>query len=290
MRDKSRVYVYRDELEQLRKSNAATCTYYIDGNDSIYVPQLNTKFIDKTACQEWPNIHGEVLMMTPGEIARSELTRFFPDTNFRARKSDFKLLDISPPLYFLGRPYHGPLYYIDLRGAYASIYRWLTLDIAWPRGQGEMPLAGVAARLWNHKTARNSVIGITRSHEIMGVKGPKAFWVHYHNNYFNPHLWHTVQQVLHDIAHVALGYGAIYISTDCYMFPHRTGFYKMADLLQDVYQFETHQFLGDGHIWGWGSYSLPGRTKKLVRETNQKIIKVQGKGDTLKWLKKYISK
>lgn len=283
------IYLLPDALEEVRRVLGREETYYLEGTDSIFVPSLNTRYVDQTRCEEWPDIDGVVRSMTAGEIARTELERAFPNTNLRARKSDFKLLDISQPMYYQGQ-YHGPMYYVDLRGAYASIYRWLTLDVVWPRGMGEMPLAPVAARLWDNKRARNSLVGTTRNHEQLAIKGRKCWYVHFHNRYFNPALWHTVLTVLHDIAGIALKNGAIYVSTDCYIFKKSRPFVHFCDYLHDALQFDLHVYTGDGHIWGWGSYELPGR-KKEHRETFQRIAKVQkGNGETVRWIQRYISK
>lgn len=284
---KKRVLLLPDAFMAMRDTLVANEEYFLDGADSFYCPSHNTRYIDQTACCEWPDVEGEVIMMTAGEVARTELLRAFPETQLRARKSDFKLLDISQPMYFTGAPYHGSLYYLDLVGAYASIYRWLTLDVAWPRGQGELWLAPVARRLWDNKPARNSLVGLTRSHTLIGVKGRKCTAVHFINRFFNPALWHTVLTILHDLASYALGYGAIYISTDCYMFKREREFNKMLSLLNSL-QFDTHRYLGDGHIWGWGSYSVPGR-KKAERHTETKLFNVTGDRRTIEWLRRYIS-
>lgn len=282
-----RVYLLPDAFRVNRQTLIDSETYFIDGSDAIFCPMHNTRYIDQTSCDEWPDLDGEVMLMTPGEVARTELTRAFPEAKFRARKSDFKLLDISQPMYFTGHQYHGPMYYLDLVGAYASIYRWLTLDCCWPRGVGEMWLGPVAARLWYNKPARNSLVGLTRTHNLTGVKGKKSTNVHFINRFFNPALWHTVLQVLHDLASRALRYGCIYISTDCYIFRKERDYRKMADYLASLC-FDTHRYEGDGHIWGWGSYSLPGR-KKQERHTDTRLFNISGDERSSEWLRRYIS-
>lgn len=282
-------YLMPDELEVICQAFQADNTYYILGTDSVFCPQLKTRYVDKTSTEEWPNLDGEVVLMTAGECARTELKRFYPDCNFRARKSDFKLLDIAPPMYFTGKQYHGPLYYYDLVGAYSSIYRWLTLDCCWPRGDGEMPLMRVADRLKGWKKARNSLVGVTRAYTMVGVKGQHQKEVRFHNPFFNAHLWRTIQAVLHDIASVALRRGAFYISTDCAMFPNRKGYQDTCALLEGT-GFELHKGEGEGDIRGWGSYSISGfRGTARTQVTDTPLNNIQADERTLPWFKKLIN-
>lgn len=276
------------ELEKVIRQLVIDKTYYISGSNSIYVPELNTRYINEDTAREWPDIDGEVVLMTPGEAARTELKRLYPDLNNRVRKSEFKLLDISQPMYFKGERYTGELYYYDIVAAYPSIYRWLTADCVWPRGEGQYPLFQIADRLWPWKAARSSLVGISRSHEMLGCKGKTCKWVSYHNPLFNPALWHTVLQILHDIAAYAIGNGAIYISTDCGIFTRERDYRRVVSRLEET--FELHKLQGDGRIDGWGNYSLPGKKTRATNESRTAIFNVQGeKGETYRWLKKIIS-
>lgn len=286
---KKTIYLLRDGLTQQMEHCQREEIYYIEGNDSIFVPAENTRYVDKTACREWPDLDGEMVLMTPGEAARTELKRYYPDVNFRARKSDFKLLDISPPILFSGRQYHGHLWYVDLAGAYASIYRNLTLDCCWPRGYGDLLLKPVAQRLWNWKVARNSVVGVTRGYQMTGVKGRSVKAVNFHNPFFNPALWHTIQRVLHGIAGLAIRNGAIYVSTDCYIFNNARGYSRVVNYLEGL-DFNLHKGDGDGDIRGWGSYSIEGvKGTARLQETNNHIDNIADDKETLKWYEKTVN-
>lgn len=286
---KKTTYLLRDELNQFSDSLQKSETYYVLGTDSIYVPSLNTRFVDKTVCREWPDRDGVMVEMTPGEAARTELKRYYPDANMRARKSDFKLLDITPPMLFSGHQYHGHLWYIDLAGAYASIYRNLTLDCCWPRGSGTMPLRVVADRLWHWKVARNSVVGVTRAHTMTGVKGKYAKEVKFHNPFFNPALWRTIQAVLHGLAALAVRNSAIYVNTDCYIMTNARGYARVVEFLQGL-DFNLHLGDGDGSIRGWSSYSIDG-VKGTTRQqiTDTKINNLVDDRETLQWYQKMVS-
>jgi len=263
--------------------------FHLVSTSSIFVPGWQRKFIDIGQVRLWPDLEGVIQELTPGEAARVELKRFYPDVKMRARKSDFKLLDLSSPRYWRGAPYHGNMYYVDLKGAYAATYRNLTLDCCWPRGMGELGLRDVANRLWGWKTARNSLMGIARSHTMQAVKGRKVWEQKFFNQYFSPHLWHSVQQVLHSLAEFALNLRAIYVNTDCFIFQREKQFFSMCDILEEL-DYETHVLKGEGHIWGWNSYSLPGKRTKKENGVSSRLVYVspqEGK-KTLRWYKHII--
>lgn len=280
------VELYKDELEQKKAELRAAEVYYIFGEHSIFVPKLATTFVDRSSLMQWPDIYGEYQPMTPGQAARMELRRAFPYVRLRARKSDFTLLDIAPPMYFSGQR-QGELWYFDLVSAYWQLYRKLWLDVAWPRGTGIFSLYNVARRLQDWKPARNSIVGISRSHSLTAMKNGKLVMVATYNPYFNPALWHTIQNVLHEIATYALYRGAIYIATDCYIFRNLPRALEFRRFLEDyhlVYRLEQ----GDGHIRGWGSYKVGSRATKRTIDTDRKInniVKMKER-TTLEWLKK----
>lgn len=285
---KKNIYLYPDGMENSRKDFQDKGVYFIDSINSLFVPSLNTTYIDVNACQEWANLEGEVVLMTPGMAARTELKRYYPNVNLRARKSDFQLLDISPPAYWLGKPiYAKELYYYDLTAAYHQIYKHLTLDIAFPRGIGEYTLRPIADRLEQWKAARNSLVGITRGHTLTAVKGNKASIIKYHNPYFSPGLWGTIQHVLHDIAHHAVKLGCVYIGTDCYIFNTR----RKSDYFREyliTFQMDYHAQSGPGEVTGWGSYQIEGGRKTNRRAVTTTILNniVGERSATLKWLLK----
>lgn len=290
MSKKKIVYLYPDQLHEKEQELIKSEVYFVDSTSTLYVPKENTTYVNVNACREWPNADGEVVLMTPGQAVRAEIERFYPDTNFRARKSDFRLLDISPPMYWEGVPiYYERIYYYDIKHAYAQLYQRLTLDIKYPRGQGEMPLLPIARRLDDWREARNSLVGVTRSYTITGVLGAKKKEVHFHNPVFNPALWATIQSLLHEIAIYAIKCGSFYIGTDCYMFRRKTGSNRFREFCERL-ELSTHYGEGGEYseVTGWGSYKIEG-----YKETKRRAITItplnnitKTDGRFLEWWKK----
>jgi len=278
-------------LDNLVKRLVLEEVFHIVSTSSVFVPEWKRKFIDRGQVRLWPNLEGEWYEMTPGEAAREELKRYHPNVKMIARKSDFKMLDLTPPRYWRGNQYHGDMYYVDLSGAYAATYRNLTLDCCWPRCIGEFELNPIADRLWQWKTARNSVMGVCRSHTMQAVKGRKSWEQKFYNQYFSPHLWYTVQQVLHSLAEFALNLGAIYINTDCFIFRKQKQYILMAELLEFM-NYETHVLQGEGVIWGWNSYALPGKATRNYNVDTERMVYIKAfeGSKTLKWYKSIVKK
>lgn len=236
----------------------------ICGNSSVYVPKLKVKFVDKTAVIPWPDLSGEVVEMTKGEAARTELDRAFPGLKRVGWPGGLiTLFDKYPPMYYTG-PATFDGWYIDLKGAYWTIYRRLWLDTAWPRGRGSKPLCGVAEQVKNHKGVRNAVIGVISGRWVTMVKKTgKITQVKRHNKYLSPGLWGTIQDILHDLAELAILHGAVYICTDGYLFPFHSAADEFAAKLQN-YGFTLHQHRGEIDIKAWGIYKV-GNAKETAR-------------------------
>lgn len=280
-----RKLLYPDEIDLLVKDLASHEVFAIVGHDSVWVPSQQTKYVNRTRTRDWPNVDGEVLPMTPGEAAREELKREFPGVSLRARKRDFVHLDISPPILYTG-PHNGDMFYIDLKSAYWQIYQRLALDVCWPRGQGTLMLKPIAARLYEWKTARNSLVGVTRSHQITALKGGRLVWQRMHNPFFNPHLWRHIQEVLHEIAAEAVAHGSIYIATDGYIFTRAKGWWRFRRFLSR-HGLHYTEASGFGWVRGWGSYHIEGF--KTTKRQNDSVAKIDNlvmpdERRTLKWL------
>jgi hypothetical protein len=156
--------------------------------------------------------------------------------------------------------YGGPVqakkgYYVDLKGAYHTLYSRLWLDVAFPCGYGTLDLAPIGKRLAGWKGARNSLIGVTRSRETMGVRGFKSYPMKCHNPFLSPHLWATVQACLNEVAQVAIGLGAVYIVTDGYIFPKERGFRIFEEKLYN-WGLPFRSLSGSLDITGWGRYRV----------------------------------
>lgn len=287
---KRRKYLYRDEMIEIEKHLRDHRVYFIAGHDSIYVPKEKTSYIDFTLSQEWPDLEGEVIRMTASEAARTELQRVYPYWTSRVRKAEFPLLDISPPMFYDGKVRYGEFWYADLSGAYYQVYRRLFLDQCWPRGFGELPLLEVADRLSGWKRARNSLIGLTRSHRLIAAEGWKDREVKYHNKYFQPHLWRAVQETLHTLAAQAIARGCCYSNVDSYIFPKQKYWLAFKGIL-DSLGFEYHYHQGEGYITAFGQYKVgPNKeTKAKGREAAplHKVNRLDRR--TIEWMSKIYS-
>lgn len=282
--DKKKKFLYRDELNEKEKWLRDHGIYFILGHDSIYVPSERTSYIDVTQTELWPDLQGEVVTMTASEAARVELERVYPWWTSRVRKTEFSLLDISPPMFYDGRVRHQDLWYCDLKGAYYQVYRKLYLDQCWPRGIGELPLLEVADRLRNWKRARNSLIGLTRSHTLIAAEGWKDREVKFHNKYFQPHLWAAVQHVLHSISAQAIARGCVYSNVDSYIFP-RLKYWLTFKAILDRYGFEYHTQEGEGYIRAFGEYKVGSKKAGTSGRVATQLLKVNRiDRSTLKWM------
>lgn len=262
--NEKRIYCNEVQLREYVKNLRRDGKTFIQGNDSIYCMNSKVRYILEDSVTAWPNYLGEPELMTPGEIARTELKRAFGKEPKYARKPYLKLLDILyPPHFWDCNIYENvPLYYLDLSSAYFQIYRWLSLDLAHPRGLGNLLLFDVAKRLERHKPARNAVIGIARSSRVWMTKGGVTKEQPFHNPFLSPPLWHTVQAVLHEIATTAIRGGCVYVATDGYIFTSEIDFLDFKAYLDDnQFVYKTEQ--SEGYLTGWSSYSVGGKTTKV---------------------------
>lgn len=241
--------------------------YFMAGINSLYVPSRNEKYLlaynreGQSMVREWHDCDGEVLWMTPGEVARTELEREFPNVKRVGwLKKQVALFDWRWPMVFYG-PYRGEAVYIDLVGAYHQIYQRLWLDVCYPRGRGSLPLRFIAERLGKWKAARNSLLGVTRSRESSGFRGATRYKLAMGNRFLSPHLWATVQGVLNEIANRCLECGGIYVATDGYILPVGPNTRAFEQFLRD-FGLEYRTLAGDCHIRGWGNYQVGTRETK----------------------------
>lgn len=255
-----RELVTQDELKEITARLKADATFFIAGAAGVTCQSLGKKFLLEKVVKPWVAEDGTTGWLTPGEAARLELTAAFPDLKRVGwNKNHLPLFDKRVPLYFEG-PSEGEMIYIDLVGAYHQIYRRLWLDCAWPRGYyGRYPLLGVADRLQPWKAARNAVIGICRSRNVVGIKGQKRIPIATKNKFLSPGLWATVMDILHWVAGEALAAGAIYIHTDGYIFPgdvDRPDTFLFLDWLAQMNIGFSVRAFGQGVISGWNKYQI----------------------------------
>jgi hypothetical protein len=129
------------------------------------------------------------------------------------------------------------------------------LDVGFPGGAGNLDLAPLAYRLKDCKSARNSLIGIIRSRNVVGVKGNRSFNLKAKNRYLSPHLWGTIMQWLNEVAFKARECGAVYCMVDGYFFPEKSAWRTFVHWL-DGWEIDYRMIFTEGHILGWGSWSM----------------------------------
>jgi hypothetical protein len=206
--------------------------------------------------RQWPDLEGEMIFMSYGEIARTELKREFGGIKRVGWQPDHvKLFDWRWPMFFKGE-WGGEAVYTDISAAYWQLYRCLWLDVAFPRGRGSLDLWPISERLANVKPARNSLIGITRARLAWGYKGNRRITLPTKNEFLSPHLWATIQAALNEIAWQAEKTGAIYCATDGYIHPSKSNWADFQQWL-DSKCIKYKWFHSFAKIRGWGNYSIP---------------------------------
>lgn len=262
----TRVLCSKKQLRGLMSRLRASGVTYMVGHNSIYVMKYRLKLIDKTAAIEHPDKHGEIKLMTSGEIARTEMRRLWPNLKRVGwRRESMPLLDARWPMAFRGQ-YKGPLMYIDLVSAYAQLYKRLWLDIAWPCGFGQLDMFPLWEKVSSNKRVRNAVIGIVRSNGASMVYKKKIKTVPSRNAFLSPPLWATVQALLNEVANIALEFGAKYIMTDGYLIPYGDDALEFCKVL-DYYGLTYRKHVDKtGHIKGWMSYEVGPKSTKLYRD------------------------
>jgi len=247
------------ELRTITDHLRRQAIYHTLGSSSIFVPSTQVKYMDEAVCKLWCDLDDYTHMMMPGEAARVEMNRAFPELERVGWNGPHVcLFDMRVPLHYEGAQ-RGEYAYIDLKAAYWQIYRRLWLDVAYPCGlYGKYPLDVVAEQLKDWKAARNALIGLVRSRSVVGVRGTRRFTLSTKNKFLSPCLWATVMSILHWIAHEALKHGAVYINTDGYIFPSQTlwhidGF--MEFLIDHEINFEIRT-TGEGEIVSWNNYQI----------------------------------
>lgn len=247
-------------------------TYFIAGTNTLYVPAGRKRYVDKTVCKPWPDLNGDIRLLNPGEAARIELAREWPDLKRVGwRGGMIGLLKWRSPLHYSGQ-YVGPMIYIDLDGAYSQIYERFWLDTSYPRGYyGQYPLWDVAQRLKVWKSARNSLVGITRSTEAVAYRGTNRIVLKTKNKYLSPGLWASVQTTLHWIMNKAIELGAIYGNVDGYIFPLPSWAFveDFTEWLSDNQVKWSIRAQGSGEVVCWNNYRI-GQVRTKANQLNLK--------------------
>lgn len=269
-----RIYLPLGGLVKLQTELSERGVSYIQSSSSIYVPSTKVKYLVQTSCHYWAGLDGKSYLMSPGEIARTELMREFGKPKIWLKKSDFEKLDFPVPQFWNGEQYQGYLWYVDLNAAYHQIYRELSLDIVWPRGQGTMLLNRVADRVKGCKPARNAVVGVTRARLIFMNTPEGSKRMFFENHFLNPSLWRTIQSILHEIATTAIRGGCRYVATDGYLFDNFIDFADFTEYLSDCeVSFKSEK--GEGYIRGFADYKVGKKETKVVNKHPKAIDKIR---------------
>lgn len=257
-----RFLVTHEQYKMIRRVLQVRGTYFLAGISSIFVPSRNEKYLvshnhkGKSLVMQWPDLDGEMIWMSPGEAARTELKREFPTIRRVGwSRGHTQLFDWRWPMVYRGK-WQGEGVYVDLVGAYCQIYRRLWLDTCYPRGRGSLELEPIASRLSRWKPARNSLLGICRSRISYGYRGGSSIRLRPTNAFLSPGLWATVQAVLNEVAWQAVKHGSVYVATDGYILPQSRQQKEFVKFLAD-YGFEYREIAGEFDIKGWGCYSGP---------------------------------
>lgn len=279
-----RILVDHKQFTMIRQVLISRAIYFIAGTSSIFVPARDEKYLIShnhrglPLIREWPDLDGEMLWMSPGEAARTEMRREWPDLKRVGwPRGSTHLFDWRWPMYFPG-PFKGDAVYTDLVGAYHQIYSKLWLDTAFPRGTGRLPLRPVADRIGVWKAARNSLVGIVRSRETIGFKGSTLVKLRPQNQFLSPHLWATVLGVLNELAIEAIKTGAVYVATDGYFHPVGSRIKDFQEMLGDyglIYRTNVDTL----HLRAWGNYQFGQRStinyNKIAQQGAQPLKSIQ---------------
>ena len=253
------IFVTGSELRETMSHLQREATYFIAGSNSIFVPRGGLRYVDKAAVKPWSDLEGVSQLMTPGQAARTELTREWPLLKRVGwNGAQVRLLDWRSPMHYTG-PQVGEMIYIDLDGAYSQIYENLWLDTSYPCGYyGRFPLNDVAQRLKIWKGARNSLIGICRSQSAVAYRGTRRIALRTKNKYLSPGLWATTQTLLHWIMGRAILHGAVYGNVDGYIFRTEAwGFVEeFTAWLSSVGLRWSIRSSGLGEIVSWNNYKI----------------------------------
>lgn len=288
-----RVYLpadqFRYEYKQFIKRNDWMRLAY-RGLGSFYDVKNQIRYLNEDACEWFAIATTEPELMLPGEAARKTIKHYYHAGYTQSIK--YNDTRIPAPIYFTGATKLDSAIYIDIKSCYCQMYKKLWLDTQFPSLTGSLPLRPVAEFFDDYSTkiapskfgkrARNAVTGILYSSRIMFYNGNEYFIKRIYGNLFNPLVWYSVNWMLHELANVAIGYGAIYIATDGYIFPSMSRWQLFSDLL-DTLDLEFRCIAGKCRIVRFGGYSIRGyairdnehsKTTNLYRQCLEQKLKL----------------
>jgi hypothetical protein len=163
-----------------------------------------------------------------------------------------------PPMYAMPGFYE-EMAYVDIRGAYYTLYTYLWGVEYWPMRYISLPKVLLAwpEEFSRNKRARNALYGIIRSRGKWAVgRGGKSFWVP--NRLMYPQLALAVVDVLHAVMWRAVhDWGAVYVMVDGAILPQRS-VPEYMDYLQSMGLRGEVRAVGPARVEGVGAYSIGG--------------------------------
>jgi hypothetical protein len=199
---------YRQTLRNLQGKQIAY-THSAYSENSASVAKWGIKFVNASCCLDF---EGERLL--PGEVAKKVLKDWTEKANVKPQTPP-----IPAPHFYLGGKYEGEnTTYIDIKAAYATIYKTLYLESVFTGKHlfsGWTDLNPIEARLHNCKPARNAIPGILSANKFTVTIGEKNITVNKPTDYYNPNIRNYCNFICHIVArHAADKAGLIYWNTD----------------------------------------------------------------------------
>jgi len=231
--------------------------------NSIFIPELQTKIVDKSQCQLVQNpITDLEEWLLPAEYARLWLKKLYPpyrvSTKYKCKQ--------SVPNWYSGQFIKRKLVYFDLIGAYHQLYKHLYLDFTDIGMVYHYPLMEIAGRLSHWKAARNSLVGTLASNEICRLSGNEYGYLPSNKrDYYNPMILFFLNSLLTELANIALKLGACYIATDCHIFEYSRDWLEFMNIL-DKYKLSYRCISGQGSIYRFAAYNVSGH--KIAGDKN----------------------
>lgn len=281
---KSNLNYYRQREYKINQPRHGDSVFTIQGQG------IHTRFVNLDKCYEFVLPNGHTDIMLAGEAARKTLEFFYP-CGYEAQGS-YRYIRRNPPMWISDFVYGTPCHYIDFVGAYWVIARRLWLDLIYnaslsPNVRHSMPLNRTLDYLYSWKAARNAVIGLTYSNQQV------RWWenslnrrrylkiIRFNNKFFNPSLWCTVNEILQDIAHIAIRCGAIYIATDGYIMTDNKNVEKFTRVLDNLGLANRYRhYYGLAYIEGWGAYSIEDKAGSGSIVTTKRFLEYQRREKT----------
>jgi len=227
----------------------------IHSMESVTIPKYQTKFVNAASTRIF-----EGNQLLAGEAARLVLT----ETIKKPNKIDSGTTQIPPP-HFFREHYTGLAWHIDIKSAYASVYRKHEAETMFNGHRifnGWNELEPVYQRLKDFKAARNAVPGLMLSSKFAINKGEKRTIISQRSKFYNPNIYNLCNYIMHRIARVAIdNCAALYWNTD-------GGFvFNPEPLIEIITKYGLRYTIDYGQVKlnYWGCYDFTGKVESLKK-------------------------